>query len=174
MDQEELVELGRTVGAYGFKGWVRVAPIDSGEVLEQARQWVLINTLGEKTAVRVRQVKYHGMGLIAKWDGCESKEDADAIRAKIFVARSDFPDAGDDAVWAVDLVGCQVINRQGDVLGEVTQIGDNGVQEILVIGYEADDGQRKTFMIPNVKDVYIDEMDVDNRVVRVDFDASWR
>ena len=31
---DEWVELGRTAGAYGFKGWVRIAPLASGEVLD--------------------------------------------------------------------------------------------------------------------------------------------
>ena len=32
---DELVELGRTAGAYGFRGWVRVIPHESGEVLQK-------------------------------------------------------------------------------------------------------------------------------------------
>ena len=34
---DEWVELGRTAGAYGFKGWVRIAPLASGEVLEHSQ-----------------------------------------------------------------------------------------------------------------------------------------
>ena len=39
---DEWVELGRTAGAYGFKGWVRIAPLASGEVLEHTRNWELV------------------------------------------------------------------------------------------------------------------------------------
>ena len=76
---EDLVELGRLSGAYGFRGWVRVVPFESGEVLEKVRRWVLISPSGETTPVEAKGVRRHGGGLIAKWDGCESKEAADAL-----------------------------------------------------------------------------------------------
>ena len=44
---EDLVELGRLSGAYGFRGWVRVVPFESGEVLEKVRRGVLISPSGE-------------------------------------------------------------------------------------------------------------------------------
>ena len=69
---DEWVELGRTAGAYGFKGWVRIAPLASGEVLEHTRNWELVDTAGVRTPVRVKGLRRHGAGLIAKWDGCES------------------------------------------------------------------------------------------------------
>ena len=69
---DEWVELGRTAGAYGFKGWVRIAPLASGEVLEHTRNWELVDTAGVRTPVRVKGLRRHGAGLIAKWDlvGC--------------------------------------------------------------------------------------------------------
>ena len=110
---DDLVELGRTGGAYGFRGWVRVFPLETGEVLERVRRWVLTDKTGAVTAVEVKGFRRHGTGYIAKWDGCETKEAADAVRAKITVRRADFPEAGDDAVWAVDLIGCRVVNTEG-------------------------------------------------------------
>ncbi len=101
---DELIELGRTAGAYGFKGWVRIQPEGTGEVLQKVRDWVLVDRLGVKTPVHVKGLRVHGTGLIAKWDGCESKEAADAVRVKVGVLRKDFPAAGKDAVWAIDFV----------------------------------------------------------------------
>ena len=43
---DDLVELGRTAGAYGFRGWVRIVPLESGEVLQKARTWVLTDLKG--------------------------------------------------------------------------------------------------------------------------------
>ena len=117
---DEWVELGRTAGAYGFKGWVRIAPLASGE---------------------------------AKWDGCESKESADALRVKVGVLRSNFPQAGENAVWAIDLVGCTAVNKHGVKLGTILSIGTNGAQDLFEIEYVDAAGIVKRFFIPNVKDV---------------------
>lgn len=171
---DDLVELGRTGGAYGFRGWVRVFPLETGEVLERVRRWVLTDKTGAVTAVEVKGFRRHGTGYIAKWDGCETKEAADAVRAKIAVRRTDFPEAGDDAVWAVDLIGCRVVNTEGKDLGEIVEIGTNGAQDLLVCAYETEPGKTARFMIPNVKDVYVRAIDVDAKRVDVDWDPEWR
>lgn len=171
---DDLIELGRTGGAYGFRGWVRVFPLETGEVLERVRSWILTDMKGVATPVEVKGLRRHGTGYIAKWDGCDTKEAADAVRAKISVRRADFPDAGEDAVWAVDLIGCRVRNAEGVDLGEVVEVGTNGVQDLLVCAYEREDGRAARFMIPNVKDVYVRSIDVDAKLVEVDWDRDWR
>ena len=97
---DDLVELGRTAGAYGFRGWVRIVPLESGEVLQKARTWVLTDLKGVRTTLSIEAFRRHGDGFIAKWAGCETKEAADAARGRVSVSRADFPDAGKDAVWA--------------------------------------------------------------------------
>ena len=170
----DLVVLGRTGGAYGVRGWVRVFPTETGEVLLAAKNWFLIRPTGEVMPVRVKACRPHGTGFIAQWEGCESKEAADALRGQVAVKREDFPDAGEDAVWAVDLVGCEVVNREGVTLGQIEGIGTNGVQDIFSIGWERPDGKRASFLIPNVPEVYILEIDVDAKRVTVDWDPEWR
>lgn len=171
---DELIELGRTAGAYGFKGWVRIQPLESGEVLEKVRSWVLVDALGNRTPVHVKGLRRHGAGLIAKWDGCESKEDADRLRVKVGVMRQDFPEAGKDAVWAVDLVGCEAVTKEGAALGVVTAIASNGAQDLFEIQWTNEAGEKQTFFIPNVKDVYVVEIDVAKKRVVFDFDPAWR
>lgn len=171
---DDLVELGRSGGAYGFRGWVRIVPFESGEVLEKVRAWTLIDQLGRQTPVVVKGLRRHGTGFIAKWDGCDTKEAADALRVRVAVARADFPDAGEDAVWAIDLVGCEVVNLEGAALGTLVDIGTNGAQDLLIVEYQADDGKTKRFMVPNVKDVYVREIDVDAKRVVIDWSLEWR
>lgn len=171
---EDLVELGRTGGAYGFRGWVRISPLASGEVLEAVRDWILVDAAGQQTPVCVTGLRRHGAGFIAKWSGCETKEAADAVRAKVMVPRSAFPDAGEDAVWAVDVIGCEAVSKSGEPLGRIENIGTNGVQDLFVIAYESEDGETKRFMVPDVKDVYVLSIDVKSKRVTLDWDPSWR
>ena len=171
---DDLVELGRTAGAYGFRGWVRIVPLESGEVLQKARTWVLTDLKGVRTTLSIEAFRRHGDGFIAKWAGCETKEAADAARGRVSVSRADFPDAGKDAVWAVDLVGCKVVNKEGTALGTVESIGSNGAQDLFVIEYEDEAGERKQFLIPNVKDVYVLELNPEEKRAVFDWDPAWR
>ena len=171
---DELVELGRTAGAYGFRGWVRVQPLETGEVLEAVRNWVLVDMTGTRTPVCVKGLRRHGTGLIAKWDGCESKEEADRLRVKIGVMRSDFPEAGEDAVWAVDLEGCTAVSREGAELGVIRGVTSNGAQDLFVVEYRDEAGEHRSFLVPNVRDVYVVEINTADRRVVLDWDPSWR
>lgn len=171
---DDLVELGRTAGAYGFRGWVRIMPFQSGEVLQKAKTWVLTDLKGKRETLKIEAVRRHGDGFIAKWEGCDTKEAADVARGHVSVARCDFPDAGDDAVWAVDLIGCEVVNTADENLGTVESIGSNGAQDLLVIAYDNADGKKQTFMLPVVKDVYIQSIDTDASRITVDWQLDWR
>lgn len=171
---DDLVELGRTAGAYGFRGWVRVVPFQSGEVLQKAKTWVLTDLKGKREILKIEAFRRHGDGFLAKWEGCETKEAADAARGHISVARRDFPDAGKDTVWAVDLIGCRVVNTAGESLGTVESISSNGAQDLLVIAYENADAKKVTFMLPIVKDVYVQSIDVDAQCITVDWQLDWR
>lgn len=170
---DDYVELGRAAGAYGFRGWVRVQPLASGEVLRKVKRWRLVPMAGAPMDLTIEAVRVHGSGLIAKWTGCESKEAADQLKGTIYVARADFPSAGEDEVWAVDLMGCTVVNQAGDELGTVSRIGSNGAQDLLEVTYEVD-GKSSTFMVPMVKDVYLLAIDTEARRVTVDWQLDWR
>ncbi len=174
MQMDDYIELGRATGAYGFRGWVRVQPAGSGEVLRKTKRWRLVPMTGAPVDVEVEAVRVHGNGLIAKWVGCASKEEADRLKGVLFVAREDFPAAGDDEVWAVDLVGCSVINTEEVLLGTVTRIGSNGAQDLLEVVYEVSPGEKRTFMIPLVKDVYLKRIELESRRIIVDWQEDWR
>jgi hypothetical protein len=56
-------------------------------------------------------------------------------------ARADFPAAEEGEFYWVDLIGCAVVNEQGEALGEVTGLIDNGAHQILQVAYELPDGK---------------------------------
>ncbi len=169
-----VVELGRTAGAYGVRGWIRVVPIDSGEVLLKVKSWVYTGMDGQTRDVKVLAARRHGDIIVAQFEGVEQKEDADQLRGQVGVERALFPKTAKDEVWAVDVIGCEVKNPAGVLLGEVEAIGNNGVQDLLNIRWTTPEGKTARFMIPMVKDVYLLDIDVENKVVTVDFEADWR
>jgi 16S rRNA processing protein RimM len=163
----DLVELGVLRGAYGVKGWVRVQPHSAqAGALRASRQWWLI---GESIGrVAVTGVRRHGSGLVAKWAGCDTPEQADRLRgAAVAVSRAEFPPAGEGEVYWVDLIGARVVNRRGAELGTVSEVLSSGMQELLEVRRDG-----RALLVPMV-DRYIDEIDLVQRVVRVDWEADW-
>lgn len=169
----DLVALGVVRGAYGVKGWVRIAPYaDDGAVLLQQRAWWL---QGSATAQRLEltAVRRHTDQLLAKWNGCDSPEGADALKGReVAVARSAFPPLPDNEFYVADLVGARVVNRAGDELGKVQGLRSKGAQQLLEVAPEGSAGESATLLIPLVES-YVDAVDVAQHEVRVDWQKDW-
>ena len=162
MSDNKILTVGRTNGAYGVRGWVRVVPFEEPEILAATKRWFLTDIRGNTKTLEVEELKVHGQMLIARITGVLNKEDADALRGRIGVLREDFPEAGEG-----------VVNQQGVELGRVTEIGTNTVQDIFKVeGGPKVNGKDAVYLIPDVEQ-YVLEVDLDEGVVRVDWDPSW-
>jgi 16S rRNA processing protein RimM len=166
----DLVELGAVHGAYGVKGWVRVALRGSdGGVLQDARTWWLLEPDGVRPIVP-QACRRHGAALLAKWAGCESKEMAEALKGvALAVPRSEFPPPAQGEFYWVDLLGCGVVNRNGDHLGDVAGLRENSGGQWLEVS-NGPDGEVR--LIPLVE-LFVESVDLRQRVVRVDWDNEW-
>lgn len=166
----DLVELGAVRGAYGVKGWVRLALLGSdGTVLLGAPQWWL-SKADSTWCVAPTGVRRHGASLLAKWPGCESKEAADELRgASAAVPRSGFPPlAAGEYYWA-DLPGCRVINRDDEELGRVSGLRENAGGQWL----EVSDGVGKGVLLIPLVEQYVEAVDPSARTIRVDWNRDW-
>ncbi len=173
INPDELLTVGRTNGAYGVRGSIRVVPFEGGEVLANTKRWFLTSVRGETTELTVKSLKVHGNVLLAEVEGCDSKEKADALRGRISVRREDFPELEGDEHWAADVIGCRVVNRQGIELGRVTDIGSNTVQDIFKVeGGPKVNGRDAVYLIPDVE-AYVLDIDVEAGVVEVDWQPEW-
>lgn len=175
----DAVEVGRILDAWGIKGWFKVFPYSADpEALFSAESWFLLPTeKGVKTfadvgKLNIKEVKIHSDTVVACAHGVEDRNAADSLRgARIFIARSRFPAAQKDEYYWVDLVGLEVINREGVCLGHVRELLSTGPQTVLVID-QVQDGKTVEIMIPFVA-VYIDDVNLGERRILVDWQADY-
>ena len=174
MAPADVIELGSVRGAYGLKGWVRITPFAAdGGVLEAVRHWWLLGKSPQPLTLQA--VKRHADSVLAKWEGCESKEDADALKGGVIaVARSDFPALQEGEYYLSDMVGYRVLNRQGVDLGKVTGIRSGTATQWLEIerGGPADGDRRSSLLIPFV-DQYVEAIEANAETVQVDWQSDW-
>ncbi|HWS74370.1 MAG TPA: ribosome maturation factor RimM [Quisquiliibacterium sp.] len=163
----DLIAVGRVVDAYGLRGWVKVEPYNAPEesVLRSCRRW----WLPDGSSVAVERARQHGASIVCKPAGCGDREAALAFKGlELRASRSEFPAAGTDEFYWVDLVGCRVVNREGVDLGEVDSVTDHGAHAILVVR----DAQAVERLIPFV-DAYVGEVDLAGRRVLVDWQPDY-
>ena len=174
MAPEDLIGLGAVRGAYGLKGWVRITPFAAdGSVLEGVPQWWLLDE--KPRPLKLQAVKRHAESIVAKWEGCESKEAADALKGGVVaVARSDFPVLEEGEYYLGDVVGYRVLNREGADLGTVTGVRSGTATQWLEVEQV---GQAKgvkgiSLLIPLV-DHYVEAIEPVGKTVKVDWQSDW-
>mgnify|MGYP000432144635 CR=1 FL=1 len=91
--------------------------------------------------------------------------------ARIFLSRTDFPAAQDGEYYWVDLIGLEVINREGVSLGEVRDLLSTGPQTVLVLQQEQGDKPIER-MIPFVA-AFVDQVDLAGRRITVDWQPDY-
>jgi len=187
---DDAVEVGRIVDAWGVKGWLRVQPFAADpQALFSSRRWFLQSATGQQIArpggaasprqgcLKISAVKEHGDGVVAQAHGVCDRNQAEALRgARIFIARSSFPTAGQDEFYWVDLIGMDVVNRQGEPLGSVLGLIDTGPHSVLRVLPDgcssADAGPDAERLIPFVA-AYVDSVDTPGRRITVDWGLDY-
>lgn len=171
---DDLVLVGYVTGAYGIKGWVRIRPYSSeADALLHAKTWWL-----DKPALRdvdMMQAKIHGEDVVAQLMGVADRDAAEALKgAAVQVRRSHFPPLSDDEFYWVDLLGLSVENLQGESLGTVADLMDNGAHPILRVLEPAAPGGDKPQerLIPFV-DQFVKVVDQSARKITVDWGLDY-
>ncbi|MEY4098973.1 MAG: hypothetical protein RL300_144 [Pseudomonadota bacterium] len=175
----DAIEVGRILDSWGIKGWFKVLPYSADpEALFSSKHWFLLPTeKGVKTfegvgLLKVKEAKIHSDTVVACAQEIIDRSAADTLRgARIFISRSSFPAAQEDEYYWVDLIGLEVINREGISLGQVRDLLTTGPQTVLVID-RLQDGKTVEVMIPFVS-VYIDDVSLGEQRILVDWQTDY-
>ena len=171
----DAIEVGRIANAWGIKGWFKVLPHSAQpEALFSSKRWFLQPPGGGASTFRlaIREAKEHSDCVVATSDEVPDRNAAEALRgARVFVPRSSFPTAGTDEYYWIDLIGLNVVNREGLALGTVRELLSAGPQTTLVLDAEQD-GAAIERLIPFVS-AFVDNVDLPGRVITVDWQPDY-
>lgn len=137
MDAREIV-VGQIAGAFGVRGEVRVRSF-CAEPADIALYTPLRADGGQVFRVLVVTGQAPG-ALIARIEGIATKEEADALKgARLWADRSRLPDPGDEEYYHADLIGLEVLDPGGAVLGKVKAVLNHGAGDLLEIARAGED-----------------------------------
>ncbi len=158
-----MIEFGRVAGAYGVRGWLKVV-VDEPEVLAAQPAWWLAGV-----EYPVRETKVHSGTLLAKLAGIETPEQAKAFKGRpVSIAK---PHPGEGRYYWSDLVGLEVVNSQGVVLGVVKGMFSNGAHDVMEVSVTEVAGE-KVRLLPFVP-AYVKNVDLQNKRIEVEWEADW-
>ncbi len=164
-DQSHVI-IGRIVGVYGLKGWVKViSETDPPDGIFNYSPWLIG---ADATARKLSERKLHGKGMIVHLDGCDNRDAAARlVGQQIAVTREQIPPARDDEFYWFDLEGLAVVTTEGVALGRVDHLFSTGVNDVLVVK-----GERER-LLPFAWGDVVKDVDVKHGRIEVDWDPEF-
>ena len=159
--------MGRIAASFGVQGWVRLKPFteDPGN-LDDYAQWIVRAPEGW-IGMPLEDFQLHAKGPVAKLAGCDDRDAAERLRGcDVAVTREALGEAEQGTLYRVDLVGLQVKDEDGRLLGRVEGFFDSGDTGVMVV-----QGERER-MIPFVPE-YVKSVDRAARSITVDWKADY-
>jgi 16S rRNA processing protein RimM len=163
-----MVVMGRVTAPWGVKGAVKVEPWSAErESLCRFPAW-WVGKPGELRETAVAECREHGTQLVARFEGCTGREQAEAYRGcDVAISRAALPRLAKHEFYQADVIGFEVVNEAGERLGRVAGFLDNGAHGIMRVGHEG--GER---LLPLAAGV-VRRVDTDARRIEVEWGADW-
>lgn len=165
------VVLGRIVGVHGVRGMVKIhSECRPREAIFQYRQLLATPPNGGlPQTLTLQNGRPQGQGLVAAFKEISDRDQAHALKDYVLaVRRSDLPALPPGEFYWADLLGQQVVNREGVLLGRVAEIFETGANDVLVVR----EGKQEV-LIPLVMARYVLDIDMPAQRITVDWDSAW-
>jgi len=162
-----LVVVGQVSGPFGVQGWVRVRSYtEPRENILGYSPWRL-RVAGEWVSMAVLAGRRQGRGIVARLEVSGDRDTAERLLgADIAISREQLPAPEPDAYYWADLIGLEVLTREGVRLGRVAALMQTGANDVLVVA-----GERER-LLPFIAEVVLD-VDLRGGRVQVDWDPSF-
>lgn len=170
MASSDIVVLGKIADPYGIRGWVRLHAFgDDPLSWAEIPVWCLGPENGPWREVKLKDLRVHGDGLVALFDGVSDRSGAEALKGMFVGApREALPATDADEYYWADLIGLEVLNSAGESLGRVTGLIETGANDVLEVA--AEDGVQR--LLPFV-DAVVLAVERDAGLIRVEWGKDW-
>ncbi len=160
----ETVVVGVVHHAHGIRGEVAVELLsDVPGRLAEGREFTAVDRRGGRRALTVAAARPHKGFSLVTFEGVADRNAAEALRGSTLeVEPHEVPPPPAGAFYQFQLVGCRCHDREAGVLGEVTDLVEEGGGQMLVVS-----GPAGEVLVPFVER-FIRSIDVEARSIELD------
>lgn len=147
------LEIGQIVSTHGIKGEVKIHPwCDTPDYMSKFKK------LYNKDGSRVYKIacRPHGNMVIAKIDGVDAVEDAQALKNRILYMDRNDVKLPKGSYFVADLIGLEIFDEEGNSFGFLTDVMKTGANDVYEIKKDG-----KAFYIPAIPSVVL-KTDIEN------------
>ncbi|HXH72502.1 MAG TPA: ribosome maturation factor RimM [Mariprofundaceae bacterium] len=162
-----MLEVGTIQSPHGLKGALSVYSYTRPAIgIAGYSFWYLGTTPETAKKIAVERCWQHGKRLLAEFTGVNDVDAAAALKGlTIWVDVAEVELDKDEYLWD-DLIGCEVVDESGRLLGEVVALEEYGAQDILTVRTPEDAELRGEWMIPFTEEI-VTGVDIEARRIEV-------
>ena len=117
----------------------------------------------ERRPVTIQSVRQHQKGVLIKFNGIDTPEDAGQFRNQwVYVEAKDVPPLPEGHIYQHELFGFKVVDENDALLGELVEIIETGANNVYVVKDESG----RELLLPAIPSVIL-EVDTGRRLMRV-------
>ena len=132
MPQDKLILVGQVAGGFGVKGEVRVTAYTAEP--RTLLSWKTLLRTDSSPGLTLTGGRAEKSAIVGRAQEITTKEEADALRGlKLHVLRDRLPAPDEDEFYLTDLIGLEVRDAAGEVLGRVRDVPNFGAGDLLEI-----------------------------------------
>jgi len=168
------VVLGKVGRIHGVSGWLRLnsytAPPDN--ILDYPFLRTELN--GATSTLQIDASRSQPKRLLVHFAGYDSPEVSRALTGKeVWVNSTELPDLEFDTFYWHELVGLEVTNLQGEILGTVSGLLDTGANDVLVVRPSARSCDQRERLIPYLMGPVVKQVSLNDVSLIVDWDIDY-
>ncbi|MHA3977997.1 ribosome maturation factor RimM [Halovulum sp. GXIMD14794] len=129
---EGMVCVGAIAGAFGVQGEARVKSFcaDPEAIADYGPL-----SLEDGRSLTIRLTRPVKGGFAVRLGGVPTREAAEALKGqRLYAPREKLPALPDDEFYHADLIGLEVVDTGGQILGKVRAVHDHGAGDLLEVG----------------------------------------
>ncbi|HET9910504.1 MAG TPA: ribosome maturation factor RimM [Anaerolineales bacterium] len=117
----------------------------------------------ERKPMTLTGARSHAKGMLVKLKGIETPEEAGRFRNQwVYVKATDVPSLPEGKMYQHELFGFEVVDENGNSLGELVEIIETGANDVYVVR----DANGRDLLLPAIPSVILD-LDRERRLMRV-------
>ncbi|MBQ9832261.1 MAG: 16S rRNA processing protein RimM [Clostridia bacterium] len=161
----EYLRVGVIVRPHGVHGALKVMPLSDDVGRFNALSDAYLELSGRYESIKVTNANVQGSDVYLQIDSCNDRNAAERLRnVYICVDRSHARKLPEGEYFIVDLIGCRVVDTDGNDHGKLTDVFSTGANDVYEIK-----GERK-LLLPALKKV-LKTVDIDNKLITLDADV---
>ncbi len=162
-DYDDFTWIGTITNAHGIQGDLKIYSLtDTPEYYLDTKQF-FIEKADELVPFEVEKLRFYKNQWIVKLVSIDDRDQAESYRQyRVLLKDSQLRPLEEGEYFLHDLIGCQVEDLEGVVLGTVIDVLQTGANDVYTVA-----GEHREFLIPAIPQI-VKEVVLKHKVIRID------